>query len=489
MKKVMIVDDEYMLLRGLPKLIDWARLGLTIVKTEQNPLKALDWLAENPVDILLSDMNMPELDGPTFVAKAKKLQPDMELIVISGYADFDYVRAGLQQHAVNYLSKPVDTEELVTALEAALKRIDERQASDHNATLAAQAEMCALVAGTDPGSAHDLLKRLEIVFTNPAAPVRLIAVLNPLPPTDLVDFLQEQAAVPGFFREGQDFIILFQGDDNQLNAFINEAPQPISSTRRPELIGPTVSNMTTLTEAYHTMRGEIARQYFFETNAGLRRLPRPEETETMPTLPGFSELRETLGPLDPVAFKKWLVEQLETLKELNATVAFTRQFAMIVLLVISEKGTASERKPAAINAINQAQTVTKLTEILADIAQRAAQESDRRYSRNVLAMRRLIQERYGEPLTLAEVADELHLNAVYLGQLFKQEVGRSFSQYLNDWRMSIAIDLLRNSGEDVNQIAERVGYQTPSYFYKLFKQQTGMSPREYRAAADNGTAD
>ncbi|WP_225352495.1 response regulator [Lacticaseibacillus nasuensis] len=93
MLRVMIVDDEYMLLRGLRKLIDWEAMGLTIVNTAQNPLLALDYLGKEPVDILLSDMNMPELAGPDFVAKAKALQPDMELIVISGYEDFDYVRA------------------------------------------------------------------------------------------------------------------------------------------------------------------------------------------------------------------------------------------------------------------------------------------------------------------------------------------------------------------------------------------------------------
>ncbi|WP_436667694.1 helix-turn-helix domain-containing protein, partial [Latilactobacillus sakei] len=83
---------------------------------------------------------------------------------------------------------------------------------------------------------------------------------------------------------------------------------------------------------------------------------------------------------------------------------------------------------------------------------------------------------------LAAVASELHLNAVYLGQLFKQEVGRSFAQFLNDYRVDVAVDLLRDSDLDIGQIAEAVGYQNSSYFYKLFKKQTGMSPGDYRKA-------
>ncbi|MGA3513588.1 response regulator, partial [Lactiplantibacillus plantarum] len=87
MRKVMLVDDEYMLLRGLKLLVDWKSLGLEIINTEQNPKLALKYLHDNPVDILISDMNMPELSGPDFVAAAKAIRPEMELIVISGYSD------------------------------------------------------------------------------------------------------------------------------------------------------------------------------------------------------------------------------------------------------------------------------------------------------------------------------------------------------------------------------------------------------------------
>lgn len=66
MRKVMLVDDEYMLLRGLKLLIDWESLGLEIVNTEQNPSLALKYLQDNDIDILISDMNMPEMPGPEF---------------------------------------------------------------------------------------------------------------------------------------------------------------------------------------------------------------------------------------------------------------------------------------------------------------------------------------------------------------------------------------------------------------------------------------
>ncbi|WP_179394161.1 response regulator [Lacticaseibacillus absianus] len=478
MRKVMIVDDEYMLLRGLRKLIDWTSLGLRVENTEQNPVRALAYLRTNPIDILVSDMNMPEMPGPTFVAAAKQIQPEMELIVVSGYADFDYVKAGLQQHAVNYLSKPIDADELDEAVRAAIDRLEARQQVDANASLAAQTQLRTLVTT----GAVELAKSLGVSFDHEQAPVRLLAELNPLPPNILTAYLDAVPGVRGFFREAQDFVILFQGDQQHLSTFINESPRAVASAQRPVLVGPEVSKVDQLPGSYAQLTAEIARQYFFETASGLRVMLAAGEADNVPTLPDFSSVRQQIAMLEPAAFKRWLAGQFEGLREANASVLLTRQMALLVLMVLAEKLTRFEDKAEVIATINQAPVVTKLSEILVAVAQRAATHGTRRYSRNVAAVQHIIHERYAEPLTLSNVAAELHLNSVYLGQLFKQETGRTFAQYRNDWRIGVAIDMLRNINYDINEIALAVGYPNPNYFYKIFKLQTSMSPREYREA-------
>lgn len=152
------------------------------------------------------------------------------------------------------------------------------------------------------------------------------------------------------------------------------------------------------------------------------------------------------------------------------------------MLVLSDRLTKFDDKAAIIAAINHAKDVSDLKGQLQWVAELATEQGTQQFSRNVLAMRQIIKKRYPEQLSLAAVASELHLNAVYLGQLFKQEVGRSFAQFLNDYRVDVAVDLLRDSDLDIGQIAEAVGYQNSSYFYKLFKKQTGMSPGDYRKA-------
>lgn len=481
MRKVMLVDDEYMLLRGLKLLVDWKSLGLEIINTEQNPKLALKYLHDNPVDILISDMNMPELSGPDFVAAAKAIRPEMELIVISGYSDFDYVRAGLQQNAVNCLRKPIDTDELLETLHGALDRLQAQQQQHQIASLAVQTQTRTLVTTDQEMERQQLIDALGIQF-DPTTVVRLIGVLNPLPPKDLVSYLQILDVVKGFYVEGQDFIIIFQGTTDQLNIFINEAPHQIGAERRPFLIGAPIQDETQLHNRYLQLRREIARQYFFETAAGLRMMLPDTQQDTPLTLPSYSEVKKALDGVDLATFSAWLSQQFEAMKRANASDLLARQFALVVLLVLSDRLTAFDNKSAVITMINHATDVSEIKAQLQRVAKLAAQQGNQQFSRNVVAMRHIIQTRYSEQLSLAMVASELHLNAVYLGQLFKQEVGRSFAQFLNDYRVDVAVDLLRDSDQDIGQIAETVGYQNSSYFYKLFKKQTGMSPGDYRKA-------
>jgi len=481
MRKVMLVDDEYMLLRGLKLLIDWQSLGLEIVNTEQSPILALKYLQDNPIDILLSDMNMPEMAGPEFVAAAKQLQPAMELIVISGYSDFDYVRAGLQQNAVNYLRKPIDTDELLETLQGTLTRIEARQQNNQIASLAAQTQTRTLVTTDNRNERDQMVTALGIDFER-ECDVRLIGVLNPLPPKDLVNYLRVLTMVKGFYTEGQDYIILFQGTTAQLNVFINEAPHQIGVEHRPFLVSAAIKDSSEVSRRYVQLRHEITRQYFFETAAGLRIMLSDSQQTVGPTLPGYSEVKTALDGTNLETFKTWLTEQFEVMKRANASDVLARQFALVVLLVLSDRLTKFDEKASVIASINHAQGVSALKHSLMQVAALMTTTGTQQFSRNVVAMRKIIQERYPEQLSLAMVASELHLNPVYLGQSFKQEVGRSFAKFLNDYRVDVAVDLLRDSDQDIGQIAEVVGYQNSSYFYKQFKKQTGMSPGDYRKA-------
>ncbi|KRL61577.1 response regulator transcription factor [Latilactobacillus fuchuensis] len=485
MLKVMIVDDEYMLLRGYRKIIDWQLLGLEVAVTEKNPLVALEILQTTPIDILISDMNMPEMDGPTFVTAAKKIRPEMELLVISGYSNFDYVKAGLQQGAVNYLKKPIDTEELIEALQEAIEHIEEQKMRQQIAGFAVQAQARTLLQNTAVETGVNLVQELGLAFGQQS--IRLIGILNPVPPSALLIYLQTVPAVHGFFLESRDYIIIFQGDEVALKQFIDQMPTQVSVVHRPMIIGVVASSLVELVAQYQKLKLEISRQYFFESAAGLQRLADANSTEVVIMLPGYSQVKKAISGLTIADFRKWFSERVERLKLANASDVLVRQFALVVLLVLNEKLATVDTKTRAITEINNANVVSEIIKIIIDIYQEAGQTVKYHFTTNVMAMCRIIEQRYAEPLSLSSVAGELHLNAVYLGQLFKQDTGRSFSKYLNDYRINIALEMLHSSHLDVNYIASFVGYQNQGYFYKIFKQQTGMTPSEYREGVGIGS--
>ena len=138
MNTLMLVDDEYMILKGIPKLLDWSEINIEIVKAEKSPLAALEFLKNNPVDILISDMNMAELPGTKFLPAVKKIQPDIQIIVLSGYEDFSYAKTGLEQGVVDYLNKPVDPDDLQNAVEKAQRRIKKSKNIKHQAQMASR---------------------------------------------------------------------------------------------------------------------------------------------------------------------------------------------------------------------------------------------------------------------------------------------------------------------------------------------------------------
>lgn len=102
------------------------------------------------------------------------------------------------------------------------------------------------------------------------------------------------------------------------------------------------------------------------------------------------------------------------------------------------------------------------------------------YSPHVQEAIELIHQNFSEDLNLKDIAEQLHLSAVYLGQKFKKEVGKNFAQYLNEYRIEKAQILLMSTSLPVNEIAIEIGYGNTGYFYKNFKRLCGISPKEYR---------
>ena len=117
MYKVLLVDDEYMITEGLKKLIPFDHWNMEVVATAEDADQALDYVREHPVDVVITDVNMPGKTGLQMIAEMKDLIPDAAYIIMSGYQDFEYVKTALNLRVADYLLKPVNKVEMGNILE------------------------------------------------------------------------------------------------------------------------------------------------------------------------------------------------------------------------------------------------------------------------------------------------------------------------------------------------------------------------------------
>lgn len=124
MYKVMLVDDEIYMLNGLRHIINWEAYGFEIVGTASNGLKALELSKTLDIDIILTDVKMPKMNGLELIHVLKETKPHIKFIILSGYNDFDYVKEALQLGIENYLLKPINEEELLQTLINIVQKIE-----------------------------------------------------------------------------------------------------------------------------------------------------------------------------------------------------------------------------------------------------------------------------------------------------------------------------------------------------------------------------
>lgn len=127
MYKVLIVDDEIMIRRGLSKIIHWEEIGFEMAGAVGNAMEALELIKKTPVDVLLTDISMPEMTGLELIHQARKILPGLKTVVISGYSEFDYAREAIELKVENYILKPLDPKKITETFQKICKELDQEQ--------------------------------------------------------------------------------------------------------------------------------------------------------------------------------------------------------------------------------------------------------------------------------------------------------------------------------------------------------------------------
>ncbi|WP_142830804.1 response regulator transcription factor [Planococcus soli] len=495
--KVLIVDDEMLIRQGIINYIDWEQEGFQIVGEASNGKEALQLIAEFSPHIVVTDIVMPIMDGIDLVREGKKAFPDTEFIVLSSFENFDYVRSTFQNGVADYILKPkLNGPELLKILNRVVSRIPDLQ---HCAS-AVKPERSTEELLENMISGYDL--SLDQTVSADALPNSRFALVGVhgknLDPIQLKMAVEQ--SVPREFR-----IFSLASSESETMLLLNFNPDQLDSIKR------TIENQAAespdatwmLFEPFDAI-GDIKRvhdegilkmkKYIFylpDTRVfSYDKLPEENEKQDNFDLNHFIELFK--DRLFNAAFT-YLEDHVDYLAGRYNNDSFEFKsflgnivFNVIVLLDAMKYDTQEleQKKYGYFSDINEAAHANRALEqfngFLESVRAIMLFGDKANESNNLDKILGYIEQHYTEPLRLSEIANHFHFNASYLSSYFSTHHKEGFSEYLNRVRIKKSMELLENSTVSISNISGMVGYSEHSYFCKVFKRITGMSPGSYR---------
>ncbi|WP_058306790.1 response regulator [Gracilibacillus massiliensis] len=505
MYKVLLVDDERMILDGISVIVDWSKHQTELVGRAMNGLEAFDFISQNEPDIVITDITMPGLDGIGLVKKTKAHYPDIKWIFLSGYNEFEYARQAMRFGVKHYLLKPCNENNIAEALEEVVKekqeeeealtymKVMEEEVTKNN--FSEQEEIVKqffLYQKLTDDTERKMKSLVEQVYASEAFYFWYIDMEAIVSYDQIIDVVQsiknhwDQPEVITTFIENKILIMMPKRiSEQEVYGFLDSLPFSYES-------GYSVVS----TECY--------------TKQNLKDVPKMEDMiQQLFYLPAYSSVNhhnwmsfyENLHSdieidIDKIMYYLKKNQQVEALKYLEDFISQLKEhkispkttrgyFIQIYLLLMSKHSKYStEDRVQAIGKLEDFQHISKFIHFFKDLFQRMVEQVEHptKYSKVVRQMQECIEEEIENPeLTLQWLANNcLYMNADYLGKTFKKETGHRFSSYVTNARINRAVEIIE-SEEDIKvfELAERLGFgNNPQYFSQLFKRMKGFTPSE-----------
>lgn len=532
--RVLIVDDEQHVREAIGLLADWERHGITEIDQAADGEEAVRLIEERQPQIVMTDMRMPRLNGTELLTWLHTTKPDIKVLVISGYDDFEYVRHTIRSGGIDYILKPVDPDSLNEALSKAVQAWQLEEAKRQQITkqniemnqmtpLYLDRLLSDLINGY--GSRENLVSQLQSRVSLPAAGMECnIAVLRDdqfdegllskfrnkrqLLSFTLINICNELLKDQGIaFRhiDKPGEIILLCWDSrlpfNDILERINDGFYSI--LRRQSHFGAAKMNSfpDDLHKAYSaavqalcsrnllTGKSWIHRERAIESeNSRSLRLSSYEEKFKLAALSGSKDRIEA-------ATEEWLRDVKERdLVSPEHLVRWNSEWDWIQYHW-TENEVKSTQEPVEDTEISQdlpyALPYSEEGMICWDrwreqisgrlyAASRVLTQLHSKDNHIIHDIAQYLEQHYHEEISLQQIAGRFFLSREYISRKFKQEFGVTLSDFLGRIRINKAKTLLLNPQIRIAQIAEMIGYQDEKYFSKVFKKLEGITPNEYR---------
>lgn len=508
---LLIVDDEELTRSGVISSIDWENLGITKIIQAEDGLHGLEAARLHHPEIILSDVRMPRMDGITMLKKLEEELPDTCVIFMSGYSDKQYLKAAIKLKAVSYIEKPIQTSELRDAVQEAIGMYRSRIHSLRGRrlqSLETKARLAALLISpneADASKIRALSSELNLTITEETWFTSVIIHFSHSmeTPDRIVEPIVSglEAFLEGLglnclhlTRRIQYLVFMIIGEqplpDSLLHAILSYLKSQFEGSGKFYITaGESTCGPENAFLSYSSAVGLIQNSFFFPSGTILTSADSPQKER--PEAPSDTVFAHALSSVDREAAENFLEEvrmhYANTLSSLP-NLARDRYYRLFMLLrdaLIQQHLPAGDREETILSSMEQCFTYQELHDLLVHRTEKFFDETEEKKegpeNATIQLIEDFIEKNYmKEGLSVKDISAHVYLSASYVCTVFKNETGKTLSQYITDFRMEKAKQLLSDPRFRISDISSQVGYSDGNYFGKSFKKHTGMTPSEYR---------
>lgn len=496
--KVLIVDDEYIMRQGMRHMMEWEKEGYKIVGEAANGEEALRMMEECRPDIVLCDIVMPMLDGLEFSGIVKQRFPEVKLIILSGYDDFEYVKQTLLNGACDYILKAsLNPQNFLTVLDKTAATIPGMCLSK-GMKVSVGEKLTRYINGYDVDLTEGDFKerffhsQCRLLLTKNGKGTEWSNTMRNGLMQKLGEFWEKQEAYETeVLLPGEDMVAVLLNyrirDEETLQSQVKACVEHMCRYF-PDcfwVLGDSVEMLAGMPESIRRGREYLDfRFYYPDTSLLVAEEITEPHVERFPYEAYAADLKshhfaEALQRLD--TYVTYACEQKMEEYLLKNTV----KNLLYNFIVEKEKadGTLSVNKAEYFRKIDRSGYAKIFLEVFGEIKKQLDAACQNEKQPDVMAeILTYIRENAAGELDLAEIAKRFNYNYNYLSTYFNQRMHESFSEYLNRIRIEKACELLTDhiKNYSIADISVMVGYSDPSYFTRIFKQQTGSTPSVWK---------
>ena len=517
--KVMIVEDESLERMLLKHYLEAEAERFELVMEASFALEALEYMDEHTVDIVITDINMPVMDGLEMARRILAMDPNVQVIVTTGYNDFDHAQSAIKIGIADYLVKPVDAKDFTAILARVRDKLLKRQGD-----AVAPSEIQRQIAERMPALRDTFLRRLvtrdmdeslvrqTLAFYQTALPgewMQVAVAVLPKPEADPMRALFTLFTLCSVAKDAAQHALVFTMESNRVVLVLGfDSDQSFDFDTLKRLMDAAMDTPVAL-GAGNTAQGiqGLRRSFAQATRAvnchpflGTQQTISYRDLGTVEGDPGWLDAtHEAMIELEQLDFylrcgidadvRGWVAKHFPDAQEQLEAARVRAALAVISLTGMQAEPSASLKKtlPQVLDMGTVAEVRDLLLAQMGEATSTLARIRVSAATRQVQPILDYICDNLADPaLSLHETSRAFFYNASYLSRVFKQNTGMSFREYVNNQRIEQARKLLDDPDAKAYEVGVRVGIEDPNYFSTLFKKYAGMTIKQYRANIGHG---